>query len=71
MTTTWGHMEECAMPFRLNIVFRELQSFLNDRMTFREVSPEELKALVKLREALALVQEVRHELAQLEHRSAA
>jgi hypothetical protein len=59
------------VPFRLNIVFRELQSFLNDRLSFREVSPEELNALVKLREALALVREAQHEIARLEHRTAA
>jgi hypothetical protein len=59
------------LPYRLNIIYRELQSFLSDRLTFREISPEELRALTKLREALALVQEVRHELALIEHKTAA
>jgi len=53
------------------MVRRELQCFLNDRMTFREVSHDEVKALAKLREALALVLEANAELAALEHQQAA
>jgi hypothetical protein len=59
------------MPHRLNIVYRELCSFLNDRLAFRTVSSEELRALARLKEALALVQEVRHELALIEQRDRA
>jgi hypothetical protein len=40
-------------------------------MTFREVTPEEVAALAKLREALALVLEANAELALIESRTAA
>jgi hypothetical protein len=59
------------VPHRLLMIRRELQCFLNDRLAFRTVTAEEIKALAKLREALSLVLEANAELAALEHRTAA
>jgi hypothetical protein len=49
---------------RLEIAQRELRSFLSDRLTNRAVYPHEVEMLVKLREALALIDEAKFGLAQ-------
>jgi hypothetical protein len=38
---------------------RELRAFINDRLALRALIPEEVSALAKLREAMALIVEAR------------
>lgn len=47
------------MPERLRIAERELKEFMADRLILRAVMPEEVAALAKLREAMALIVEAR------------
>jgi hypothetical protein len=56
---------------RLRIVERELRAFKVDRLTDREITYEEIEALAKLREALALISEVRFLIDKADHKSLA